>query len=80
MRGLIGLSEVETNSAHHQGIKTVANELRIGGRTEDGIIEVLEPKDASIPLLAVQWHPESETNDIVGIDLLRWLVRTASND
>jgi len=79
LRDLTGLSEVETNSAHHQGIKNVADELRIAGRTEDGLIEVLEPHNASIPLLAVQWHPESETNDMVGIDLLKWLVAQASS-
>ncbi|MCF7823339.1 MAG: gamma-glutamyl-gamma-aminobutyrate hydrolase family protein [Candidatus Marinimicrobia bacterium] len=76
---LTGKLSVETNSAHHQAIKTVADQLKIGGRTEDGIIEVLEPRDASIPLLGVQWHPESETNDVVGINLLKWLVKQSAD-
>lgn len=76
---LTNTNRIETNSAHHQAIKTVSSQLRIAGQTDDGIIEVLEPKDKSIPLLAVQWHPESETNDLVGIDLFKWLVNTAKN-
>ncbi len=68
-----GLRE-ETNSAHHQAVKRVAGTLEVTGRTADHIIEALEPRDKSIPLIAVQWHPESETNDSVGIDLFKWLV------
>ena len=71
---LTGKSMVDTNSAHHQAIKEVPETLEITGRCSDGLIEVLEPRDRSIPLLAVQWHPESETNDVVGIDLFKWLV------
>lgn len=70
---------VNTNSAHHQAIKQVADELAVTGHSADGIIEVLEPKDRSIPLLAVQWHPESETNNIVGINLFKWLVSKAEH-
>jgi len=74
---LTGKREVETNSAHHQAVKKVPDSLRVAGRSADGLIEVLEPRDRSIPLVAVQWHPESETNDIIGIDLFRWLVDMA---
>jgi len=75
---LTGQLEVDTNSAHHQVVKTVPKTLRITGRSTDGLIEVLEPGDNTIPLLAVQWHPESETNDIIGIDLFKWLVAESS--
>ncbi|MBT3629803.1 MAG: gamma-glutamyl-gamma-aminobutyrate hydrolase family protein [Candidatus Marinimicrobia bacterium] len=71
---LTGQSIVDTNSAHHQAIKEVPESLRITGRSADGLIEVLEPRDKTIPLLAVQWHPESEINDIIGINLFKWLV------
>ncbi|MEA3287142.1 MAG: gamma-glutamyl-gamma-aminobutyrate hydrolase family protein [Candidatus Marinimicrobia bacterium] len=76
---LITSKKVETNSAHHQAIKQVADILRVVGRTEDGLVEALEPQDSSIPILAVQWHPESETNDLIGIELFRWLVDQASS-
>ncbi|MBT4034892.1 MAG: gamma-glutamyl-gamma-aminobutyrate hydrolase family protein [Candidatus Marinimicrobia bacterium] len=71
---LTGQLVVDTNSAHHQAIKEVPDILRVTGRSADGLIEALEPKDKSIPLLAVQWHPESEINDVIGIDLFKWLV------
>jgi len=75
---LTGQLKVDANSAHHQAIREVPEALRVTGRSADNIVEVLEPRDASIPLVAVQWHPESETNDIIGIDLFRWLVSKAS--
>ena len=75
---LTGELSVDANSAHHQAIRDVPGALSIAGRSADGLIEVLEPKDNSIPLIAVQWHPESETNDIVGIDLFKWLVTESS--
>ena len=68
---------VETNSAHHQAINRLSPELKIVGRSDDGIIEALEPVNRLIPLLAVQWHPESETNDSVGLELFKWLVQQA---
>ena len=67
-------AQVDTNSAHHQAVKQIADSLMVVGHSQDGIIEALEPRDRTIPLLAVQWHPESETNDIVGINLFKWLV------
>ena len=71
-------TQVDTNSAHHQGIKDVPDTLRVVGRSIDGLVEALEPVDGSIPLLAVQWHPESEINDVVGIDLFKWLIAASS--
>ncbi len=70
--------ELDVNSAHHQAIKTVSDQLRIAGQSGDGIVEALEPLDPSIPLLAVQWHPESEINDLAGINLFKWLIAKAS--
>ncbi len=74
---LTGEKIVETNSAHHQAIKNVSDALRIAGTCSDGLVEALEPRDAGMPLIAVQWHPESETNDTVGIELFNWLISTA---
>jgi putative glutamine amidotransferase len=75
---LTGELVVESNSAHHQAVKRVPDTLIVSGRSADGLIEALEPKDRSIPLLAVQWHPESETNEIIGLNLFKWLVSIAS--
>lgn len=75
---LTGQRRVDTNSAHHQAVRDVPESLLATGRSSDGLVEVLEPRDSSIPLLAVQWHPESETNDMIGIDLFKWLVAEAA--
>lgn len=48
---------IETNSFHHQCVKTVGKGLKITAVAADGIIEALE--DPSRPFcIGVQWHPE----------------------
>lgn len=79
LRELVGSRKVDTNSAHHQAIHHVADRLQVTGTSPDGLIEALEPKDGSIPLLAVQWHPESEINAKAGIALFEWLIKTAAH-
>lgn len=58
LAGLLQRAEVETNSSHHQAVKTVAPGLRVSGRAPDGVIEAIESADARF-LLGLQWHPES---------------------
>ncbi|NQV50376.1 MAG: gamma-glutamyl-gamma-aminobutyrate hydrolase family protein [Candidatus Marinimicrobia bacterium] len=71
---LTGSLRIDTNSAHHQAVKQVSEKLKVVGVCSDGLIEALEPVDATIPLLAVQWHPEAETNVRAGIELFSWLI------
>jgi len=54
---LTGQLKVDANSAHHQAIREVPEALRVTGRSADNIVEVLEPRDATSPLVAVQWRP-----------------------
>jgi len=55
-----GLKETVVNSLHHQSIKAVASGLRIGARSNDGIIEGIESVHMNERwLLGVQWHPEA---------------------
>jgi putative glutamine amidotransferase len=53
-----GKDLVEVNTIHHQALRDVAPEFRVTGRAPDGIIEAIEPTDASWAMWAVQWHPE----------------------
>ncbi|HVX41240.1 MAG TPA: gamma-glutamyl-gamma-aminobutyrate hydrolase family protein [Gemmatimonadaceae bacterium] len=57
----VGATRLSTNSSHHQSVDRVAEGLRVVARAEDGIIEAIEPADASWWMLAVQWHPEELT-------------------
>lgn len=49
---------ISVNSLHHQGVDRVGDGLKVSAVAVDGVVEVLEPTDADLPLLAVQWHPE----------------------
>jgi putative glutamine amidotransferase len=54
-----GVQQGFVNSAHHQGLDQIADELNVSAFSEDGVVEAIEYKDANKPfLLAVQWHPE----------------------
>jgi putative glutamine amidotransferase len=56
---IAGVQQGFVNSAHHQGLDQIADELNVSAFSEDGVVEAIEYKDANKPfLLAVQWHPE----------------------
>jgi putative glutamine amidotransferase len=58
------------NSAHHQAIGQISDELMVSAVSPDGVIEAVEwkVKEGEPWLLAVQWHPErmkdKETNPL----------------
>jgi len=64
---LIDETDFQVNSLHHQAVKTVAPQLRVTGKSDDGVIEALESPERRF-LIAVQWHPEE-------IDDLGWVRR-----
>jgi len=47
-----------TNASHHQAVDRIGEGLYIVARTDDGIVEALERRDARAFWLATQWHPE----------------------
>ncbi len=55
---LDGVSEIQVNSIHSQGIDALAPRLVAEGVAPDGQIEAVRVKDAQTFALAVQWHPE----------------------
>ena len=66
------------NSHHHQAIDTLGNGFRVTTRAPEGVVEAIEHE--SLPIFAVQWHPEQmsgrfATADTVdGVPLLRKFV------
>lgn len=50
-------SFLETNSFHHQCIKTVGRDLSISAVAADGVVEAIENSSHSF-LVGLQWHPE----------------------
>ena len=55
---VVGATELEVNSFHHQAIKQLGAGLREVAWAEDGIIEGVEMGGAHSFVLGVQWHPE----------------------
>ncbi len=54
---ILGTSEIETNSSHHQVIEELGRGLEAVAFAPDGIIEAIEHKGFDF-VLSVQWHPE----------------------
>jgi putative glutamine amidotransferase len=57
LAGILGASQVEVNSLHHQGIDRLAPGLASVASAPDGIVEAVELPEHPFGL-AVQWHPE----------------------
>jgi putative glutamine amidotransferase len=56
-----GKSALDVNSVHYQGVATLAPGLSIEATAPDGLIEAYSARPNGAPLLAVQWHPEWNT-------------------
>lgn len=59
---IIGQTQVQVNSLHHQSIEVAAAAVRITGVAPDGVVEAMEVPHKTF-ILAVQWHPEDLIND-----------------
>ena len=56
----LGQAEIEVASGHHQAIAKLGPGLRASATANDGIVEAIEHE--SLPIVAVQWHPEALGN------------------
>ena len=54
---------LNVNSVHYQGIGKLADGLSVEARAPDGLIEAYSARPNGAPLLAVQWHPEWNTEN-----------------
>ncbi len=69
---LLGESEFKVNSLHGQGVKRLADGLRVEALAPDGVVEAFSRPSAPGFNLGVQWHPEWQTRDNpVSMTLLR---------
>ena len=59
---ILNKDEVEVNSLHHQAVKDISPLLKIGAKSDDGIVESLESTDDTF-YLGVQFHPERLRKD-----------------
>lgn len=74
-----GRERIRVSSYHHQAVGRIGFGLRSVAAAEDGIVEALEPDDPTLPVLAVQWHPEdTAATEEFQQSLFGWLVETAS--
>jgi len=62
LAALLGETVVKVCSWHHQAIRTLASGLRAVAWAEDGIIEAVE-HEKNDRCIAIQWHPEMQTDD-----------------
>jgi putative glutamine amidotransferase len=76
LRRILGTSQVEVNSLHHQGLRQLAPGAKATAWSPDGIVEAIEVPGYSFGL-AVQWHPEWLQEHPSMRDLFRTFVQAA---
>ncbi|MCB9421340.1 MAG: gamma-glutamyl-gamma-aminobutyrate hydrolase family protein [Ardenticatenaceae bacterium] len=59
---LMGKTEINVNSLHHQGVRDLAPELRATAVAPDGLVEGIEIPGHPFAV-SVQWHPENLIHD-----------------
>lgn len=75
LAAILGVSECEIVSWHHQAIDRLGDGLRPVAWADDGVVEAVE--HVTHPwCIAVQWHPEMQLGDPIQSRLFRALVGT----
>ncbi len=77
---IVGATDLEVNSIHHQAVRDLAPGFRPVGWADDGVVEAMEHDDPEWALLAVQWHPEylGQADDLASWALFHALVEAAA--
>lgn len=70
---VIGVTEFESASYHHQAVKDAGKGLAVTAQAPDGVVEALELRGYPF-LLAVQWHPEKTLKSDVTQRLFRGFI------
>ena len=72
----------KVNSAHHQSIDTIGQDLSIVQTSADGVAEAIQHD--RLPILGVQWHPErmclnhKKSDAVSGTAIFRWFLNPSS--
>lgn len=75
---VLGGTQINVNSIHHQSVKELGAGLEVIGHSEDQIIEAIAMKGRS-NVLALQWHPEMMAKqDDEGLRPFKWLNQLAN--
>lgn len=75
---IYGGGEIRVNSSHHQAVKVLGQNLRIGAKSPDEVIEAIEIIDPDWFCVGVQWHPESETASALDMQLFEGFLAAAA--
>jgi len=72
LAGILHEPRVQVNSVHGQGVKRLAEGLRVEARAPDGLVEAFSVAQARGFNLCVQWHPEWQAaSNPLSVRLLR---------
>ncbi|MGB8213330.1 MAG: gamma-glutamyl-gamma-aminobutyrate hydrolase family protein [Anaerolineales bacterium] len=74
--GILGETNLQVNSLHHQGVKDLATALKPVAFAPDGLVEAVELPGHPFGM-AVQWHPEWLTGQPVTQRLFRAFIQAA---
>jgi putative glutamine amidotransferase len=74
---IMGTTQAEVNSLHHQGIQTPASEVTPLAWAPDGLIEAIQVPNNPFGL-AVQWHPEWLPDNTYAQALFAAFIETAN--
>jgi putative glutamine amidotransferase len=74
LASLNGGERAVVNSSHHQSVQKPGRDLRITGRSSDGIVESVEWAGDGNWVVGVQWHPERMKDDALARRLFLELV------
>jgi putative glutamine amidotransferase len=66
---LLGATEFEVNTYHHQAVKRLAEGFKATAHTKDGIVEAIESQ-GDVFILGVQFHPERMRAATPAVDAL----------
>ena len=77
LAALAGGLDAVVNSSHHQSVDRPGQQLRITGRSPDGIAESVEWTGDENWVVGVQWHPERMIGDLLAERLFSKLTEAA---